>query len=126
MCYIQSNYLSKDTFRCTWFAIQLYCIEKCKVYGFPRELVEEGGGDTHRRLVEEGSQFRSYFLCKIITLIKAPGELHCVGFRFKLLKWYQPWSLNSTPDNFIWDSPTRARTYDMTKCGVARISHTRC
>jgi len=33
-----------------------------------------GEGDTHRRLVEEESrQFRSYFLCKIITLIKAPG-----------------------------------------------------
>ena len=29
-----------------WFAIQLYYIEKCKVYGFPQGLV---GGDTHRK-----------------------------------------------------------------------------
>jgi len=29
-----------------WFAIQLYYIEKCKVYGFLQGLV---GGDTHRK-----------------------------------------------------------------------------
>jgi len=29
-----------------WFAIQLYYIEKCQVYGFLQGLV---GGDTHRK-----------------------------------------------------------------------------
>ena len=39
------------TFNCQieaniWFAIQLYYIEKCQVYGFLQGLV---GGDTHRK-----------------------------------------------------------------------------